>query len=268
MSTTLDVLRPPLALCVMLIALQGCDGHGGGGSAPQASPSGDANPAGLWQGGFTAADGTTRGFTVIAAPDGLFVGVIASSGTNGRFVIGTGDTTLGTFTATGRVFAQAGEALLPNGQASDALTVPSGNIVERVSLKGSYSGGGESASFALGYDDGLTSRGASLEAIAGVYDVYPPPLVNTATLVVNGSSLTFASDGGCNGAGTIAVIDPTMNIYSWSMQIGACGGLEEDDLSGLATLADNPRTGGTRNLIGLYGATPNQDRSFVFRGFK
>jgi hypothetical protein len=266
MRTTLNASRRLLSLGVALTALQGCDGHGGGGS--QVSPSGDASPAGLWQGSFTADDGTTRGFTVIAAPDGLFVGVIASSGTNGRFVIGTGDTTLNTFSATGTVFAQAGEAFLPNGQSSDALTVADGNIVERVSLKGSYSGGGESASFALGYDNGLTPRGASLEAVAGVYDVYPPPLVNTATLVVNGSSITFAAAGGCNGAGTIAVIDPTMNIYSWSMLLGACGGAEEAALSGLASLADNPRKGGTANLIALYGATANHDRSFVFRGSK
>jgi len=268
MRTPLNASRPLLSLGVALTALQGCSGHGGGGSDVQASASGDANPAGVWQGSFTADDGTTRGFSVIAAPDGLFAGVVASSGTNGRFVIGTGDTTLNLFSATGTVFAQAGEALLPNGHSSDVLSVSSGNIVERVSLKGSYSGGGESASFALAYDDGLSSRGASLEALAGVYDVYPPPLVNTATLVVNGSSLTLATDGGCNGAGTIAVIDPTMNIYSWSMLIGACGGVEEDTLSGLASLADNPRKGGTRNLIALYGATANHDRSFVFRGFK
>jgi hypothetical protein len=229
--------------------------------------SGDASPAGLWQGDFTADDGAARAFDVILAPDGLFTGIIASNGTNGRFVIGTADTTLGAFTATGTVFAQAGNAPLPNGQLSDALTVSSGNIVERTSLKGSYAGGGESASFALGYS-GLTSRGASLEAIAGVYNVYPPTLLVTVTLVVSGNSLTFATDGGCNGAGTIAVIDATMNIYSWSMLLGACSGADEAALSGLASLADNPRTGTPGSLLAVYGATANHDRSFVFRGYK
>ena len=266
MSPTLDTSRRLLCLGAALTALQACDGHGGSGA--QAAPSGDANPAGVWQGSFTADDGTTRGFSVVMAPDGLFVGIIASNGVNGRFVIGTGDTTLDMFSATGTVFAQPGEGQLPNGQWSDALTVSSGNLVTHASLRGSYSGGGESGSFKLSYDDGLTSRGASLQAIAGIYDVYPPPLVNTATLVVNGDSITFAADGGCNGAGTIEVIDPTMNIYSWSMLLGACAGVAEDSMSGLATLADNPRFGGTRNLIALYGATAAQDRSFVFRGFK
>ena len=101
-----------------------------------------------------------------------------------------------------------------------------------------------------------------------MYDVYPPPPVNDTTLVISGSTLTFANDGGCNGAGTIQVIDPTMNIYAWSLLLSACSGTDEDMFSGLATLADNPRKGGTRNLIALYGATDNYDRSFVFRGSK
>jgi hypothetical protein len=266
MKATIEASRLLLPLAVALAALQGCGGHGGN-SGPPPNPSGDANPAGLWTGSFTAADGAARGFDVIVAPDGRFVGIVASSGLNGRFLIGNGDTTLSMFTATGTVFAQAGEALLPNGQQSAALTVSDGSVVAGQSLKGSYSGAGESASFALGYN-GLTSRGASLDAISGVYDVYPPPPINDTTLVISGSTLTFANDGGCNGAGTIRVIDPTMNIYAWSMLLSACSGADEDMFSGLATLADNPRKGGTRNLIALYGATDNYDRSFVFRGSK
>jgi hypothetical protein len=257
-----------LLVGVALAALQGCGGHGGGDSASQPPVLlGDADPTGLWQGTFKSDDGTARNFNVIAAPDGRFVGVIASSGTNGRFIVGTHDTTLNMFSAHGTVFAQAGEALLPNGQPSGALTVSNGNVVERASLSGSYSGGGESASFTLGYD-GNTSRGASLQGIAGVYSVFPPPLINTATLAVSGGTLTFATDGGCNGAGTIDVIDPTMNIYSWSMLLSACGGVEGSMLSGLATLGDNPRNGHVLSLISLYGATASHDRSFVFRGFK
>jgi len=261
----LKASRLLVPLTLALCALAGCGG--GDGSESDAIASGDANPAGLWAGSFTAADGVMRNFDVIVAPDGRFAGVVASSGLNGRFLIGNGDTTLNAFSATGTVFAQAGETLLPNGQASAGLTMSGGNIVARQSLNGSYSGAGESATFALGYN-GLTSRGASLEAISGVYDVYPPPPVIDTTVVVNGSALTFANDGGCNGAGTIEVIDPTMNIYAWSMLLSACSGADEDTFSGLATLADNPRRGGTGNLIVLYGATKNHDRSFVFRGSK
>ena len=266
MRAMLKASRLLLPLTLALAALEGCGGHGGG-SDSSVSPNGDANPAGLWAGGFTAADGFARSFDVIVAPDGRFVGVVASSGLNGRFLIGNGDTTLDRFTATGTVFAQAGEALLPNGQQSAALTVSDGSVVAGQSLKGSYSGAGESASFALGYN-ALTSRGASLAAISGVYDVYPPPPVIDTTLVISGNTLTFANDGGCNGAGTIQVIDSAMNIYAWSMLLSACSGADEDVFSGLATLADNPRRGGIQNLIALYGATENHDRSFVFRGSK
>lgn len=255
-----------LPLTAALCMLAGCDGGGDSGGPPP-TPTGDANPAGLWAGTFTAADGVTRNFDVIFAPDGRFAGVVASSGLNGRFLIGNGDTSLNAFTATGTVFAQAGDSLLPNGQASAALTMSDGSIVAGQSLKGSYSGAGESALFALNYS-GLTSRGASLEAISGIYDVYPPPAVIDTTLAVSGNTLTFANNGGCNGAGTIQVIDPAMNIYAWSMMISACSGADEDSFSGLATLADNPRKGGKGNLIALYGATADHDRSFVFRGAK
>ena len=139
--------------------------------------------------------------------------------------------------------------------------------VAHSSLTGDYAGGGESASFALQYDD-LTSRGASLAAISGVYSVYPPsqggPMI---TLTVNGNALTFATDGGCNGAGTIDVIDPALNMYSWSMLIGACGGAPDQDLAGLAALVDNPR-GGFANLLTLYGATAGAELSFEYRGYK
>jgi hypothetical protein len=255
-----------LLIAVAPGALAACGGGGGSGSSAMGA-FGDADDAGLWQGTFSSTDGTERAFGMIVAPNGQFAGIIASSGVNGRLVIGTHDTTLNVFTATGTVFAQAGQALLPNGEASDPLSVSGGNVVAHSSLTGDYVGGGEQASFALKYD-GLTSRGASLTAISGVYSVYPPSQGGAMmALTVNGNALTFATDGGCNGAGTIDVIDPALNMYSWSMLIGACGGAPDQDLTGLATLVDNPR-GGFSNLLTLYGTTADGDLSFEYRGFK
>src|SRR5215831_6352166 len=143
MPTTCTAHRRGLCLCLVLFALGGCGG--GGGSSSRPNPTGDADPAGVWQGTFMSDDGTRRGFDVIMAPDGEFVGIIASSGLNGRFMIGTSDTTLNMFSATGTVFVQpGGSPFLPNGQPSDVLTVSNGNIVQGASLAGSYSGGGES----------------------------------------------------------------------------------------------------------------------------
>src|SRR5215831_6195319 len=122
MPTTFTAHRRGLCLCLMLTALGGCGGGGGSSSRPNLT--GDADPAGVWQGTFTSNDGTRRGFDVIMAPDGQFVGIIASSGLNGRFMTGAGATSLNMFSATGTVFTLAGEApLLPNGQPSGALTV-------------------------------------------------------------------------------------------------------------------------------------------------
>jgi hypothetical protein len=257
-----------LCLGIAASALSACGGGGGSGNTPAPSPTGDANAAGLWQGQFASSDGTTRGFNMIVAPDGRFAGTIDSTGSNGRLILGTGNTMLNMFSATGTVFAQAGEGLLPNGQASDPLTVSGGTVVARASLSGTFSGGGESGSFTLTYE-GVTSRSASLPIVAGVYAGYPllPGGLVSSSLVVSGNVVTFANDGGCNGAGTIAVIDASLNMYSWSMLLGACSGLAEHTVSGLATLFDDGR-GASGKRIELYGATAASDLPFLFRGFK
>jgi hypothetical protein len=267
MRTVFSAWRRLLCLGAAVGALNACGGGGGGGDNPPLSPSGDANATGLWQGPFASSDGSTRGFNMLVAPDGRFAGTIDSTGGNGRLVLGTGNTMLNMFSATGTVFAQAGEALLPNGQASDPLTVSSGAVVARASLSGTLSGGGESGSFALTYE-GVTSRGASLQAIAGVYGGYPllPGGLVSSSLVVSGNVVTFANDGGCNGAGTITVIDTSLNMYSWSMLLGACSGVPDHTVSGLATLADDSR-GSNGKRIELYGATATSELPFVFRGF-
>ena len=255
-----------LLLGVAVGALSACGG--GGGDNPPSSLSADATATGLWQGTFTSSDGTSRGFGMLIAPDGRLAGTIDSTGLNGRLILGTGNTLLNMFSATGTVFARAGEGLLPNGQTSDPLTVSSGTLVARASLSGTFSGGGESASFKLTYQ-GTTSRGASLPAIGGVYSGYPllPGNVSTSSLVVNGNVVTFANDGGCNGAGTIEVIDASLNMYSWSMLIAACSGVPDHTVAGLGTLSDDQR-GSTGKRIELYGATAANELPFVFSGFK
>ena len=253
---------------VCMLSACGGGGGGGGGGGASPSPSADANATGLWEGTFTPSNGTSRGFGMLIAPDGRFAGTIDSTGLNGRLVLGTGNALLNMFSATGTVFARAGEGLLPNGQASDPLMVSNGTVVAHASLSGTFSGGGESASFALTYQ-GTTSRGASLPAIAGVYSGYPllPGNVFTSSLVVNGNVVTFANDGGCNGAGTIEVIDASLNMYTWSMLIAACNGVPDHTVAGLGTLADDQR-GATGKRIELYGATATNELPFVFSGFK
>src|SRR4029077_3446420 len=134
-------------------------------------------------------------FGMVIAPDGRFAGTIDSSSSNGRLLLGTGNTMLNTFSAAGTVFAAAGDALLPNGEASDPMTVSSGTVVSHASLSGTFSGGGESGSFTLNYQS-TTTRGASLNLIAGVYSGYPllPGNISTSSLVVSGNVVTWAND--------------------------------------------------------------------------
>jgi hypothetical protein len=273
MTATIETAVPgPWRRWLLLGALAGalcaCGGGGGGGGNPPASTSADANAAGLWEGDFMSSDGTKRGFGMLIAPDGRFAGTIGSTGSNGRLLLGMGSTVLSVFSATGTVFARAGEALLPNGENSDPLMLSTGMVVPRVELSGTLSGGGESGSFALFYL-GTTLRGASLPAIAGVYSGYPllPGNISTSSLVVNDNVVTWANDAGCNGAGTIEVIDATLNMYSWSMLIAACGGVLDHTVMGLGTLSDDGR-GSTGKRLELYGATAASELPFTFSGFK
>jgi hypothetical protein len=252
-------------VCLALVgtALSACGG-GGGSDGPQAAGKNFANATGFWQGSFASSDGTTRGFRMLIAPDGRFAGSVDSTGLNGRIVLGTGMTIQSVFSASGTVFAQAGEGLLPNGQSSDALTVSSSAVVAGVSLTGNLSGGGESASFTLSYEG---TRGGSLQSIAGIYAGYPLQAgrIASSSLTVNGNALTWANDNGCNAAGNIEVIDPALNIYSWSMLLSACGGVADHTISGLGTLATDPLGA---NLLLLYGATATNELPFTFRGFR
>ena len=266
MRAMLEASRLLLPLTLALAALEGCGGHGGGSDSP-VSPNGDANPAGLWAGGFTAADGVTRSFDVIVAPDGQFVGVVASSGLNGRFL-----NRQRRYDARqvhrDRNLVRASR----RGAAAERPTERRFDRLGRQRRRGPVAEGQLFRSGRVRVVRARIQRSDLARRVAGsdfgVDDVYPPPPVIDTTLVISGSTLTFANDGGCNGAGTIQVIDSAMNIYAWSMLLSACSGAEEDVFSGLATLADNPRRGGTQNLIALYGATENYDRSFVFRGSK
>jgi hypothetical protein len=254
--------RRLVCLAVAGAALSACGG--GGNDGPQAAATTFTNATGLWQGTFASSDGTTRGFRMLIAPDGRFAGAVDSTGLNGRLVLGTGITIQSVFTASGTVFSQAGEGLLPNGQSSDALTVSDSAVVAGVSLKGSLSGGGESASFTLNYEG---TRGGSLQSIAGIYAGYPLQAgrIASSTLTVNGNALTWANDNGCNAAGAIEVIDSALNIYSWSMLLGACGGVPDHTIAGLGTVATDPLGA---NLLLLYGATAANDLPFTFRGFR
>lgn len=254
-------------LCVALLTaaitltLTACGG--GGDDDDEVEAPEDEDASGLWQGTFSRG-GVSAPMGVIAAPSGLFVAMVG--GASSRLIIGTGAVTLDTFNATGTVLARGGT--LPNGSASAPMTIAAGRVTERASLTGNYSGGGETATISLSFDP-KALRGASLATVAGTYSASPPPadpnLNATLTIQSNGAA-TFATGAGCNGTGNFAVIDPALNMYSWTLTIGACGAAPEVAFSGLAALNDNAATGGTNNLISLLGTTAARTASFAFFG--
>jgi hypothetical protein len=100
--------------------------------------------------------------------------------------------------------------------------------------------------------------------------LYPPPTAGgiNATLTINSlGAATFATSTGCNGTGQFGVINASLNMYSWTLSVAACGTAPAYTASGLAAIGDNPG-GGTANLISVLGATAARDRSFVFAGTK
>lgn len=261
MLAELSRLWRPLCLILLAAALTACGG-GGDDEGEDEDIIADEDATGLWQGSFRQA-GVSHPFVLLAAPSGQFVGVVANtSAGSGRFMIGTGDVTQNILNATGTVFAPAGQTL-PNGATSAPLKVVAGRVTTGVSLTGNYSAAGEEATLSLTFD-AKTNRAASLTAVSGVYSLAPTPMDPSlnATLTISNGLMTYAQGSGCNGTGNIAVISSSLNIYTWTLSVGACNGLPALTFDGLATLSDPP--GGSPNtLLMMAGATAARDRPFV-----
>jgi hypothetical protein len=270
--------RRALFLALLTTTLAAC--HSGGGDDDDEDDSGDngggggladdADASGLWLGTVNRMGGTQDPFAVIASPNGDFVGVVISATGTGRLLIGAGSVVGTTLNASGTIFPGAGGSM-PNGQPVANATIPSAVVAEHVSIRGSYTGGGEVGIFTLNYDGAKTARGAALATLAGTYTTYPAATTagapNWTITIQSGGVATFATSTGCNGTGAFAVIDAATNVYSWTLDVGACATAPASVFRGLATLDDNP-TMGSSNLLRMFGATLARDLPFGFVGSK
>jgi hypothetical protein len=274
----LSELRRRALLLALLTAttLAACGGGGDDDEEDEDEDDGisipdDEDASGLWLGTVNRV-GASDPFAVIASPNGEFIGVVISAtGNTGRLLVGSGTVAGNKLNANGTIFAGAG-ATLPLGQQVALVTLPQVTVVERVSMAGSYSGGGEVGIFTLNFDAAKTNRGASLAALTGTYTTFPAPTTagaaNWSLAIAPNGTATFATNTGCNGTGTFAVIDAAYNVYSWTLNNGVCGTTPATTFSGLATLDDNP-TGGTSNLLRMFGATAlTRNLPFGFVGTK
>jgi hypothetical protein len=196
--------------------------------------------------------------------DGRFVAAFdpAPTSNNGRILTGSG-------TISGNQLSASGTGFTSVAFPSGSFQVPvilTGSVATNASISGSYSGGGESGSFSLGYQ-ALTNRPSSIATVGGTYTGLPSVSANESLNSNNG--VLFFTSPGCVGNGTIGIVDSTKNTYTWAMQIIATGQgscIYAGNQTGLAYLADTNSTT-TNNIIVMIGSAGTTN-AFVFVGAK
>jgi hypothetical protein len=269
MTSALGALRA-LLIGLSAISLLAC--HGGGGDDDDDEPElpDDQDAAGLWS-GTVSIGGTARSFVIAAAPNGDFTGAIAPTpgATNSRVLVGSGNVTGSSLSASGSAFAPPG-GNFPSNTLIAAVAVTNGTVTERASMTGTYSAGGETGPFTLTYNAGVANRGASFARLAGTYSSFPPPTtpgaVNASLNITSTGIADFQTNTGCTGNGTFTIPDAALNLYAFTLTV-ACPTLPQYTAAGLGVVDDSP-SGGTNNRITMSGAPAARDRVFVFIGTK
>lgn len=245
------------AIACLFSLLVGCSGGDEDEEEEEEPPS----AAGVWQGTFQLRGYPFRGFNLLVTPDGQFAGLVnASSATSAdsRIMVGTGETlSTGTIVVNGSYHPLQGQTL-PGGSGASAITAFSGHVVEGQTITGSMSAAGETADFELSFHSS-TTRSASLAKVQGVYSTPS----SSATMAINATGqVVFNSVTGCIGNGTIAFVQSTLNVYTWSLNVSNCE--SAGNIQGLATLADF--NGIQENRIVMVGA--RSGGGFYFTGVK
>jgi hypothetical protein len=170
--------------------------------------------------------------------DGYFTGTLTPDGSaainsflyvaqNGRFYIsalpkaqfaGQGTINNTSYTASGMGMS-AGFA---NGSASASFSFTGTIAGQGASLAGAYSGGNESGTYSFQWNQAVSSRAASLGAVAGTYR-FPATGTQLFTLTINSTGdYTFSASNGCTMTGRVRVLDSQWNYYSWEATASAC----------------------------------------------
>lgn len=232
------------ALCLVLLTglvIAGCSSGGGDDEDEEGFTLEDADASGIWTGTDARDGGSTVPVTIIASGNGRFVSVSA-----GLFLLGNGSTNANSFSATGNGWPPAGETF-SNGATTGSFSL-TGQVFERSSVSGSYSGANESGTLSASYDSNRSDKGASLALIDGSYSSS-----GGTAVAITGGVLTLNSPAGpnCTGNGSVEIDDPNRNVYRWSMTLTGC------DVNGTAIgvgyLSDVAP--GSNNRVNLLGAT-------------
>lgn len=232
-----------IGIAATVLALTSC---GGGGEDDEEDF--DADATGIWRGPITIdGSGAAGTATLLAIPDGRF-NMIAGGV---ALFIGTGSTSGNSLTGTATAWASSVRPF-SNGATSGTFGL-TGQVFEGNAIEGSYSGGGQSGTFDLVYQRSLTERPASLALVAGSYIGQSSTVAST--LAITNGEMTLNYSTGCVGNGTIQVVTPNRNFYTWTMTLAMCP--NNGVYSGLGHMA-------TDNLLALTGSGPNSAFSGAF----
>lgn len=207
-------LRSILLLPVLVSLATAC---GGGGDDDDDGPDvPDADATGVYRGTATPDGGTSSPANLIVAPGGQFQLV-----TSVALFAGTGTTDGMEFSANATGYAPTGTSF-PSGATTGSFSLM-GTVVEQSRVSGTFSGAGLSGRVSLDFDATVTNRPASLQALAGSYQVQAPPGAPSASFAITSSGVvTSNSSDGCVGNGNFQVIQASVNIYSWSVTFSSC----------------------------------------------
>jgi hypothetical protein len=242
--------RRAVVTAMVALALISCGGGGDDEDEDDGPDIEDASGAGIWVGTFRI-DGQADSAPMvgIVTEEGDFILVANGSGTADRMFFGTGTTNGNSFSANALSYNLANSSKTPSSL--------SGTVNDGVSLGGSYSLTGESATYSLQFRSQY-NRSASLASVAGVYSLPANPnnLVVTVAINSNGALTVNASEpAGCTMNGTVTVPHANRNYYRWSGTFTSCGALNGQH-SGVLHLDDTAP--GTNNTIRMFGQNQAQ----------
>jgi hypothetical protein len=234
-----------LTAVMAAMSLSACGGGGGDEEDEDLGPD-DASGAGIWLGSYRV-DGTTTSLPMrgVVTEEGDYA-LISFDGTQSyRQFFGTGTTNGNSFSANAVTYLNVARSVPASLQ---------GTVNDRVSINGSFSMNGQSATFTLAYQSALYERAASLATLAGSYSATNGATGTVISAVAEASgaiTLTYSQPVGCVLAGTVSVPRGNRNYYR---------------MTGTYNAACAPRSGPMTALIYMDDVAPGQNNRMVILG--
>ena len=234
----------------LFIFLCGCGGSNNSASVPTPTRAQPQNQsAGIWTGTLnSAAYGTLDISGVIGNNGQAFFSAAQGPIYSGQVTV-SGSDVAGSLMA----YAAAGTSF-PDGEFIVPASV-SGTVKSQASLSGSYRGGGDSGTFNLTYGSNSADPAGSISWVsgswAGIPQAYGPGSGRGTALSISSNGHIGGTDltTGCQLAGQITAISPSLNAYSVTLSISSClAGGSDQSYTGLGYLSTTVNPNDTLTL--------------------